>query len=300
LGRFENALPTVSHGKDFVSADRLHRLLLILLHAAGLGAVIWLLAAGATYYGTPLLERPRHGLHEAFKPSGRVGHGVGVVGGALLLLLFLYPARKRIRALRGLGSLRKWLDIHIWMGITGPLLIVVHSSFKVRGLVAISFWSMVAVALSGVLGRYLYLQIPRDTRGDELDDGAIAARESALQRELQAAGGGIDPATLERLAGTPDRDATGFAGWLRQDLSWLLRRWTLGRELRRAGAADPGALLRLLRRQQLACRRRLGLEPARRLLHHWHVIHRPFALLMVLFMLVHVAVALLFGFRWIF
>lgn len=283
-----------------MNADRFHRLLLIVLYTVGLGAALWLFVSGWPFYATALAERPHHPLFEAFRPSGAVGHGAGVVGSALLLLLFFYSARKRLKGWARLGSLKKWLDVHIWMGVVGPLLIVAHSTFKVGTLVAISFWSMVAVALSGVFGRYIYLQIPRDDDGRELGEQVLAGREADLRAELATAALGVDPGDLERVAARVERPAATVLGWVLDDLRWPLTAFALRGELRRAGAERPAEVLKLLRRRRLAARRRRTLGLARRLLHHWHVIHRPFAWIMLVFMFVHVAVTLLFGFRWIF
>ena len=87
----------------------------------------------------------------------------------MMTVMHLYSVRKRLRPLRRLGRAARAgsTSTSCW-GSSGPLFVVLHSSFKVGGLVAISFWSMVAVALSGVFGRYLYLKIPRTRAGEEL------------------------------------------------------------------------------------------------------------------------------------
>lgn len=143
-----------------------YRLFLFALYGISLAVVLRLGLEGAPYYLTPLEERPRHELYWTLKPGGSHGQLYGVVGSGMMVLMLLYTVRKRFRPLRRWGHLRVWLDLHIYLGIMGPLLIVLHSSFKVQGLVAISFWSMVAVASSGVLGRYLYMRILRSEAGD--------------------------------------------------------------------------------------------------------------------------------------
>ena len=116
----------------------------------------------------------------------------------MMTVMHLYSVRKRVKLLRRLGALRKWLDLHILMGILGPLFVVLHSSFKVGGLVSISFWSMVAVALSGVFGRYLYLQIPRTRAGEELTLAEVERADRDLAQRLRDEFG-ADDAFLERL-----------------------------------------------------------------------------------------------------
>jgi hypothetical protein len=114
------------------------RVALATLYVPGLGSLLYFLAAGAAYYLTPLAERARHPLYWAFKPGGSLGLRFGMAGLAMMTLMHAYSARKRLRPLRKLGALRKWLDVHILLGILGPLFVVLHSSFKVGGLVSIS------------------------------------------------------------------------------------------------------------------------------------------------------------------
>ena len=70
----------------------------------------------------------------------------------MLVLLLIYSVRKRSKLMKGKGALSLWLKFHIFLGVAGPILITFHSSFKLRGIVGISYWSMVIVALSGLVG----------------------------------------------------------------------------------------------------------------------------------------------------
>ncbi len=76
-------------------------------------------------------------------------------------VLFLYPIRKHWPWLGRMGKTKNWLDFHVLWGITAPIVITLHSSFKLSGLAGLAYWIMMAVALSGFAGRYLYAQIPR-------------------------------------------------------------------------------------------------------------------------------------------
>ncbi len=148
--------------------DKKFRLFLILLYIGTIVAYVYFVQRGLDYYLTPLQERPRHMDYAILKPGGDIGHGLGIIGSCMMMIMLLYSVRKRKRIFNKLGPISHWLDVHIYFGIFGPLFIILHSSFKVGGLVAISFYSMLAVALSGILGRYLYMQIPRNIRGHEL------------------------------------------------------------------------------------------------------------------------------------
>jgi hypothetical protein len=227
------------------------RLVLSALYGIGAAALASGLLRGLSYYAAPFAERPHLPDYRTLRPGGGQGHAYGVVGSILLLLLLLYSARKRGRFPESWGTPAQWLQVHICFGILGPLLVVLHTSFKVRGLVALSFWSMITVALSGIFGRWLYQQIPRNLAGGELTLQEI----DALERELAA---------------------------------------------RAATETEPRDLARLSRRRARLQRSMRRLETVRGIFHWWHVVHKPVAIIMLLIMFVHVAVAVSLGYTWVF
>jgi hypothetical protein len=274
---------------------------LALSYAVGLGLFAYFLVQGAPYYLTPVEERARHPDYWTFKPGGSLGLRFGAAGLAMMTLMHLYSVRKRLAPLRRAGPLRRWLDFHILLGILGPLFVVLHSSLKVGGLVAISFWAMVAVALSGVFGRYLYLQIPRTRAGEELTLAEVERADEEVTRRLREEFA-VDDACLAQLeAGAATARARGLgpvlAAMLLEDLGW---RRPVAAALARSLADVPPALVAdraALLRQKAALRRRIVLWSAlHRLFHHWHVVHKPFAIVMYLFVVVHVFVATLAGY----
>lgn len=282
----------------------LYRTALAAVYVAGSCLIGWLAWQGREYYLLAAPLRPRHEAYWDLKPGGRIGILYGIVGASLMVVMLVYSVRKRLRPLRNAGSLRIWLDFHIACGVFGPLFIVLHSSFKVGGLVAVSFWSMVVVAASGVLGRFLYLQIPRRRSGDELSLEEAEKEIERLGGELQERFGVSAPA-LERLDQIAQRHAPA-----RTSLPMLLLRlpfdgWHLRWALARAAPAGvhlPPAAARALRRvvrQRVGLRRRILLwSRLQELFHYWHVLHKPFAVLMYLFMSVHITVALATGYGW--
>jgi hypothetical protein len=263
-------------------------------------AVLAVLAAGADFYRTPLLERAHHEGYWQWKAGGSIGHKLGITGASMMVLMLLYSVRKRVGALRRLGPLSRWLDVHICLGVYGPLLVVLHSSFKVQGLVALSFWSMVVVALSGVLGRYLYLQIPRTRAGEELALAELEAEDRELSSQLRARFR-LDEAQLARLdalVGVPGR--TGLIGGFARLVTDDLRLRSGLRQFARSCRAVPRPVVREFERvvrEKAQVRRRILLwDRVHELFHYWHVLHKPFALVMYVFMIVHVAVAIATGY----
>jgi len=122
---------------------RLYRPLLVSLYIITGIIYLYFVQRGMNYYLTPLFERPRHTDHLILKPGGDISHGLGIVGSTMVLTMLLYSVGKRSPRLAQAGPISQWLDIHIYFGIFGPIFIILHSSFKVYGLVAISFYSMV-------------------------------------------------------------------------------------------------------------------------------------------------------------
>jgi len=283
----------------------LHRISIWILYTLTIVAVIYLSVTGSAYFGLSQAERPYSALHHDWRPSGLVGHGLGIIGSVFMVILLLYSARKRLRFMQRAGNIRYWLNYHIWLGVTGPLLVIFHTTFKVGGIVAVSFWSMVGVALSGVLGRYLYLQIPHSVSGEELSAVDLDALDGELLRQLRE----------EQKLGAPALEiiqqassaAVGVQGNVE---SWLMQDLTLGFRLRRIRRELQGSaglrseqipeVMRIVRRRVKLRRRTAFLSTAKALLHHWHIIHRPFAIVMLVIMVVHVVVTILFGYRWIF
>lgn len=95
-----------------------------------------------------------------YRAEDGLGYWLGLVGGVIMLLAYVYSMRKHIPGLQQLSTLGRWLRIHIAFGIAGPFLIIPHTTFKFESLNGtIAFFSMVIVFLSGVIGRYLYSKV---------------------------------------------------------------------------------------------------------------------------------------------
>ena len=261
---------------------RPHRAILALLYLVAFAALAHYLREGWSYYRTPLLERPHHPQFWSLKPGGTLGRSFGIAGAALMTVMLLYSVRKRFKPLRKAGPVSVWLDLHIFCGVIGPLLIILHSSFKVQGLVALSFWSMIAVALSGVFGRYLYLQIPRTRAGDERTLADVQREGDELSARLRELG--MSAETLEEL----ETIAATQAAWERRSRLHAFER--------KHGGAE---LVATIERKAKLHRRILRWYRLQEVFHHWHVFHKPFAVIMYLFLIVHIVVVTMtgYGFR---
>lgn len=279
-----------------------HRLYIGTLVSIIVVATVFLAYYGIPYYRTPIEERFYHPDHDWFKPSGIFGHGLGIVGTLLILIgVFGYMAKKKYRFLDRLGRLKYWLEFHIFLCTLGPIMILFHTAFKFGGIVSVSFWSMVAVVASGVIGRFIYIRIPRTIEGRALSLHEIKDIKSEVERTL-ADSYQLDMAAYRSLVEAMERVPAGGAGWIKRFLERRKILTTLGGQLKERGLsqADRKSVLRLVSNEMTLSSRIEGLQTMQRLFKYWHVAHLPFALIMLIIMVIHVGVTLAFGYRWIF
>lgn len=244
-----------------------------------------------------------------FSADSDTGYWIGVAGGTAMLLLLVYPMRKRLRFMRGWGAQKWWFIVHMVLGIGGPVTILVHSTFRVGSLNAgVALYSMLIVATSGVIGRFLYVRIHRGLSG-----------ERAGLTELRTSLGFQHDSVRSRLHFAPDveqrlfafeaqalRDDPGVHGYLARlfvlPFHKLVLYWRCRRDLD-ARLAEIGAE-RGWERRSLAPRRARAREIVatylsgvvrvaqfrtfERLFALWHVAHVPFIYLMVISAVVHV------------
>src|SRR5215472_2914522 len=162
-----------------------HRVRLFLAWMLALSVVLVIAGYGYDYYLLGAAERPFSPKHDILRPSGTIGTRLGMLGVLMFFLIYLYPLRKKWGWLGRQGNSRHWLDFHIVLGTTAPIIIAFHSSFKFGNIAGMAFWSMLMVTLSGFVGRYLYSQIPRSLNAAELSRKEILEKEEALKKELE-------------------------------------------------------------------------------------------------------------------
>lgn len=284
-------------------------LILAALYILAIGTFLYFLISGWGYYSLSPALRIRHPLYKLLKPSGFVGHGFGILGTFMMLLMLLYSARKRISFMRNWGALPYWLDVHIFLGIAGPLFVILHSTFKINGLVSVSFWSMIAVALSGVVGRFLYLQIPRNIKGAEMTLEEVNALKEEINHELQKyiqTNHNIKEQIKDQLLSHNQKKITIitlFGRFLRVGLLLRFRKKRLALYFSHRFNLPKDRienLILLILQKDLLDQRIYLWKRIHRYFHYWHVFHKPFALVMFLILFVHVGIAIWLGYRWIF
>jgi hypothetical protein len=244
-----------------------------------------------------------------FRAGDDVGYTLGLVGGVMMLLLFTYPLRKYVRALHGWGKVKVWFVVHMVLGVGAPLLILLHSTFHVGSLnAAVALYSMLVVAASGVIGRFIYLRVHRGLSGEKANLRALQAR-AGLDRTEAGSRLHFAPAIEARLQAFAEAELNappGWATWLRQIFAlplhsgWVylrcraelrapLRRIAARRDWSRADTARRRRLAGKLVRRYLASVVRVAQFTAyERLFALWHVAHVPFVYLLVISAVVHV------------
>jgi hypothetical protein len=295
--------------------ERGHRIRVSIAAAVSFFSLAALALYGSSYYLLPIEERPFSDKYELLKPGGTIGLRLGIVGTVLFFIIFLYALRKVIPWLGRMGTARHWMDFHVVAGVSAPILIAFHASFKFQGIAGFAFWIMVAVALSGIVGRYLYSQIPRSRTAAELSLRDLENSEQELTDALS--GQSIYSASqLKRILEVPSGEHIRRIGALLalvEMISLDLRLPFQVAALRRASSSFGGMLgsaggllssanpevervVRLVRKKASFSRRVVFLDHTHRVFHLWHVIHRPFSYAFAVLAIFHIAVVMGLGF----
>jgi len=246
---------------------------------------------GYSYYHTSLEERFYHPRHTWFKPSGAFGHGLGIIGTLMILFgVSIYIARKRYNFMVKQLRLKYLLEFHIFLCTLGPILILFHTAFKFGGIVSIAFWSMVAVVLSGVIGRFIYIQIPRTIEGRELTLNEVKGLKTDLATALNDQPE-IDTTTKEFILNITNSEKPSLKEFYK--LKRDLKRKKIPKE-------DRFYIQKLVKDDISLSGKIARLQTMQKLFKYWHVAHLPFALIMLVIVIIHVAITLAFGYKWIF
>lgn len=268
---------------------------------------ISLFILGFPYYHTTLTERFYHPDHDLYKPSGLIGHGLGIIGTLFIVIgVFSYMARKRYRFLARFGRLKYWLEFHIFLCILGPIMILYHTAFKFGGIVSVSFWSMVVVVASGVIGRYIYLQIPRSMEGRELSLNEVRELKSNMNARIKNRFK-LDEdsynAILEYTSiNSQEQNGEEKIREIRKNKEKKISIKRLKKTLRnyKLSEASIKGIVKLIKNEISLNKKLQRLQTMQRLFKYWHIVHLPFALIMLVIMIIHVGITLAFGARWIF
>jgi dihydropyrimidine dehydrogenase (NAD+) subunit PreT len=299
-----------------VAVARRRLSVLALLLALVLVAITVALAyRGYSFYKLSLEDRVEHPDFRTLRPSGLIGNGYGWVAALLVVLNLSYLIRRRFGGAK-LGSMRVWLDIHVFTGLLAASLVSFHSAFQLRTPIAsASAGSLALVVLTGLIGRFLYALAPASGR-DRLQ-AALAELDRVYPAEARAAEAGAfrnSPAApankrdelATAIAELPGPNVSANASLLRSVLA--IPRWRRASRDRRKAIAlllPPRAEQSPSLRKAVAELGNAAAADARAsgtaaLLRSWRALHRFFALVMLAAVFLHAGVAWYYGYRWIF
>jgi len=242
-------------------------------------------------------------------PEDGVGYWLGIVGGTLMLVLLLYPLRKRIRMLHSLGPTKTWFRLHMIFGLLGPLAILYHCNFQLGSFNSqVALYCMLLVAGSGIIGRHFYARIHRGLYGRKT---SLNELQQELTESVEKSHGLV--ALMPELVAKLDEMATDLQGCqvtqslgVGRSLRWTFTHsfmrlnllLTARRELRAAATQSETIAKDYTRIQKTAARyirdytnltgRVAQFSLYERLFALWHILHLPIFFMMVISALVHV------------
>jgi hypothetical protein len=248
-------------------------------------------------------------LERYVTPQRGLGYWLGIIGGSMMLLLLIYSARKRCVWLRWLGGIPAWFEIHMVLGVVGPLLVLFHANFSLGATNSnVALICMLVVAGSGVVGRYIYTRLHAHLDGNEDTLEQLKAAGERLRSQTTSISflpgllDGID--RVEKRVIAPPKGLVGrFFHLITGGPRGALARWQVHREIKYAvekAVQQESALIARHAHRIAAVVRRYAdrrLEAGRRVAEYqmyarlfslWHVLHIPLFFMLLIAAAVHV------------
>ncbi len=226
--------------------------------------------------------------------SSFFGHSLGVLGFILMMMTeTLYSIRKRSRRAR-LGKMSDWLEFHIFTGLVGPYMVLLHPGWQFKGLAGVVSLLTIVMVISGFIGRYIFTAIPRTAEGAEIGVTGLVQQVRQLEMELASLKNNEDTRPISKqTVGSGNSLSVLSRFWY--DLQAVLVEINI--RLRQSGQTRQKALqlARLRRRLNQLHRQINNLAAARRLLSLWHTIHIPLGLTLFLIAFIHIGAAIYYA-----
>jgi hypothetical protein len=247
-------------------------------------------------------------LARVLSPERGLGYALGIIGGSAMLLLLVYPARKRLPWLSVIGSVKGWFQFHMVLGVAGPLCILYHSNFSLGATNSnAALFAMIIVSASGIVGRYFYARIHCGLYGHRTNLAELQASAESLRAKV--AGATFVPDLLaaldvaeRRLTERSKAPLSVLMRPLTVSARMWLERYRLTRravhELQETAARSrvvaerhahfERAVRRYIARRLQATRQVVEFEAYERLFSLWHVLHLPLFFMLLIAGVVHV------------
>lgn len=252
------------------------------------------------YYGLPRAERPLHEAHKQLRSSGFTGLVMGIGAAALFVMNLGYLVRKRLIRHNWLGPLRQWMNLHVVTGIVGAGCVTVHMAMAPSS--ALGTMALIALgitAVTGIIGRTIYIRVPRSMTGHELEIQQVQSDLERYRMQLELNGLHADWLHESRPREGAHRTSliAGFMALIvgdrqrRQDFRKLKRQIISSPRLRESASQ----ILPVARAYCMHWQWFVRYHELRNLIASWRFFHRWLAILMLFVVLGHILVAMRFG-----
>ena len=227
------------------------------------------------------------------------GHGIGIIGFILMLMTeTLYTLRKRSKSARW-GRMANWLQFHIFTGLVGPYMALLHSSWKFNGLAGMVMLFTIIIVASGFVGRYIYTAVPRNADGIELEAIDLEQRIRAVDGELQgwlAAHPELYKSLSNRLVPkTVNSGSRLVFGRAFEEWNARLKWWRVSSRMDKNARLQARQLNEFLKRERTLRRQMSSIVLSRRMLGLWHAIHIPVGMVLFAAAFVHIIAAIYYA-----
>jgi hypothetical protein len=231
--------------------------------------------------------------------SDLFGHSIGIFGFILMLMAeTLYTLRKRSRSARW-GKMSSWLQFHIFTGLIGPYMVLLHSSWKFNGLAGMVMLLTMIIVASGFLGRYIYTSVPRNVDGIEIEANELEQQILSVDNELQnwlTSRPEVYRSLSNRLSPSPVSSGSRLVfGRAFEEWNARLRWWRASSRMDRNARKQAKQLNELLKRERNLRRQLASIALTRRLLGLWHAIHIPIGMALFLAAFIHIIAAIYYA-----
>jgi len=230
------------------------------------------------------------------------GYILGIVGGSLMLILILYPISKRTALLKRLLPMRFWFGMHMLFGIIGPAMILFHSNFHIGSMNStIALISMLLVAGSGLIGRYIYTKVHHGLYGKRISLEGLKQELETKHTELLRIYK-LDENLNNRLTKMENRLLQNYTGVMTSMLHVILLtidgrllKHRIMRLLKSSiknntslAVPDIKITRKFINRYTVALRKIAVLRIFERLFSFWHILHLPLFIMMIITAVVHI------------
>ena len=257
-------------------------------------SLLVVLFLAAVYIGYEIVSTPTGG-HP-------FGHMLGILGATLMIMTeVLYSARKRWRIIK-FGQVSHWLSFHIFTGIVGPALVLMHTGLAFRGLAGLTMFLTGLVVASGFLGRFIYTAVPRTMAGLEVDRRTLELQALKQQQEMVSWAADkpmrVKALVQQEIALTTKRKELSPAAvltWRLREAKERRRKRMAIRKLEKEEQARMAEIERILRQQRQLARQIDSLQTVRRMMGWWHTFHVPLGLTLFTAMFIHIVASIYYS-----